>query len=87
MIINEGLNVILRRGIAAICLFHVTCVCLRIVVSNTYCGVFLFIFVVCTLSSHVLWIIHCKSKDRKYNDHKKNVKKANNGGQSTCIES
>ena len=33
------------------CLIHVICICLRIVVSNTYCGVFfvLFFFVLCTL--------------------------------------
>ena len=33
------------------CLINVICICLRIVVSNTYCGVFfvLFFFVLCTL--------------------------------------
>jgi hypothetical protein len=41
-------------------LIYVICVCLRIVVSNTYCGVFfaLFVFVLCTLCSQFFWIIN-----------------------------
>jgi len=37
------------------CLIYVICVCLRIVVSNTYCVVFF--FVLCTLCCQFLWII------------------------------
>ena len=43
------------------CLIYVVCVCLRIVVSNTYCVVFvLFFFVLCTIPCVVqfLWIVH-----------------------------
>ena len=36
-------------------------VCLRMVVSNTYCVVLLlcFVFVLCTLCCQFLWIVHC----------------------------
>ena len=36
-------------------------VCLRMVVSNTYCVVllFCFVFVLCTLCCQFLWIVHC----------------------------
>ena len=34
---------------------HIICVCLRIVVSNTYCVVFLFCFSSCC---QFLWIVH-----------------------------
>jgi cell division protein FtsW (lipid II flippase) len=41
------------------CLIYFICVCLRIVVSNTYCVVFLFcfFFVLCTLCCQFLWIV------------------------------
>ena len=42
------------------CLIYVICVCLRIVVPNTYCVVFfvLFYFVLCTPYCQFLWIVH-----------------------------
>jgi len=40
------------------CLIYVICVCWRIVVSNTYCVVFLFFFVLCTQCCKLLWIVH-----------------------------
>ena len=43
------------------CLIYVICDCLRIVVSNTYCGVFLFCLssscVLCTQCCQFLWIV------------------------------
>ena len=39
-----------------LCLIYVICVCLRIMMSTTYCVVFF--FVLCTLFSLVLWIVH-----------------------------
>ena len=41
-------------------LFYFSCVCLRIVVSNTCCVVFLlcFLFVLCTQCCQFLWIVH-----------------------------
>jgi len=43
-----------------VCLIYVICVCFRIVLSNTYCVVFLLCFfvVLCTLCCQLLWIIH-----------------------------
>ena len=40
------------------CLIYVICVCLCIVVSNTYCVVFLFVFVLCTLCFQSLSIVY-----------------------------
>ena len=41
------------------CLIYVIWVCLRIVVSNTYCVVFLICFIVlCTQCSQFLWVLH-----------------------------
>ena len=42
------------------CLIYVICVCLRIVVSNAYCFMFLlfFFFVLCAVYCHFLWIVH-----------------------------
>ena len=42
------------------CLIYVICVCLRIVVSKTYCVLllfFFFLFVLCTLCCQFLWIV------------------------------
>jgi len=38
---------------------YIICVSLRMVVSNTYCcELVLFVFVLCTLCFHFLWIIY-----------------------------
>jgi hypothetical protein len=39
------------------CLVGVICVCLRIMVSSTFCVVFLFFFVLCALCCRFLWIV------------------------------
>ena len=39
------------------CFIYVISVCLCIVVSNTYCVVFLFLFVLCSLCCQFLWIV------------------------------
>ena len=39
-------------------LIYVICVCLRIVVSNTYCVFALLVFVLCTLCFQSLWIVN-----------------------------
>ena len=40
------------------CLIYIICICLCIVVSNTYCVFALFFFVLCTLCCQFLWIVH-----------------------------
>jgi hypothetical protein len=39
------------------CLIYIICVCLRVLVFSTYCVVFFFFFVLCTLCYHFLWDI------------------------------
>ena len=48
----------LRLFVDGACLVYVICVCLRIVVSNTYCVMFLLLFFMCTLCSQFFRIVH-----------------------------
>ena len=55
--------VFLRSEYEGSCRIYVICVCLRIVVSTTYCVVYLciyvlFVFVLCTQCYQCLWIVH-----------------------------
>ena len=48
-----------RITVTFACLISVICVCLRTLVSNTKCVVFLlFFFVLCDLCCQLLWIVH-----------------------------
>ena len=59
----------LQLFVGGLMFFYVICVCFRIVVSNTYCVVFLFLFVLCTMCCQFLWIVLFNSPCQRRCEH------------------